>query len=264
MPAWLIDRERRRGTRVSPALLRDVWWGQYCLFLCIRIHDDLLDRQVGSPPFIFVADSLLIEAERAFARHARSRAFWNFFRGCVDQSCRAIVTADLLQRSGARVTPGGAARVNAEVSAILKVGSAAVCAACGRMRDLDRLSRFADELAAASQWIDDLLDIDEDLRAGKLNFAASRLRLARRPGDRIARRRLARTLLVDGGIEVIADDVDAHLQRAQAIAESLRIAPAIAYVRRYRTGLGRFRDALHRVRVESLFAPLLHGRGAVR
>src|SRR5207244_2505089 len=66
LPVWLLKHPRfaapRRG---GHAFLEDILWGQYCLFLFVRIHDDLFDRQAQSPALLFMADGLLVESRRS-------------------------------------------------------------------------------------------------------------------------------------------------------------------------------------------------------
>ena len=68
-PGWFLSPQK--GSR-HRRLLSDLAFGQYCLFLAIRIHDDLLDDQARDRWLILAGDDLLIEPEEQFARQVDS------------------------------------------------------------------------------------------------------------------------------------------------------------------------------------------------
>jgi len=257
LPRWLLGHPRyaARGPRRDPGFLIDVLWGQYCLFLFVRFHDDVFDDQSRSRSLLFVGDLLLMESERTFAKHLSDAAFWKLFRESVETSIQGILRVDALQRS-----PGAmnleSARVYADVDAIFKVGAAAVCIKRRWTKDLLALFAFADELAIASQIIDDLQDIEEDLRGRRFNFAASRLGIDRDLQDVGASTRLAQTVLIDDGIGLLADDVEHHLDRAATVIAPVELTRATAYVDKLRRELDAFRQSLHRTRVEHVLGSL--------
>jgi hypothetical protein len=83
--------------------------------------------------------------------------------------------------------------LHARVSAILKVGAAAVSRLHGRHQDMGWVSRFQDQLAILSQIGDDLQDLASDLKDGRFTWVANTL-LAAKPSESIGPRERARRL----------------------------------------------------------------------
>jgi hypothetical protein len=256
LPVWLAAQATRRRRAAARAWLPDVLWAQYRLFLFVRIHDDLVDEQGAREPLlVFVADRLLLDAETDLARHLARGAWWFRCRRLIADSLDAIAQVDGLERRG-----GGAERawldLYARVSAVLKVGAAAACALSGQQARWPLVARFADQIAVANQILDDLVDIDEDLARGRVNFAAAvvagppalgrasrgplRAQLARRgvPIDRVAR---------------LVSEARGRLARARRAAAALRLDEAVKYVDELDAGVHRLDARLHRVRVAQLF-----------
>ena len=253
LPRWLLDdrrfaaaAHRRRGW------LDDILWAQYCLFLFVRIHDDLFDGQTQKRSLLFVADELLVESESTLARHISAGPFWQLFRESVATTLQGILKVDACQQR-----PGAMSRrslaLYADVSAIFKVGTAAVTVGSGRMREFRHLGRFSDEMAIAEQILDDLFDVEEDLARERYNFAANRL-LGGDPA-RVAGRadRLAREVLFGDGVSALLQTVHQHLDRAGAAIAPLRLAPAARYVDAFRRGVDELRKQVHAARVAHIF-----------
>jgi len=257
LPGWLLRSPRFAGrAELNPGFLRDVLWGQYCLFLVIRIHDDLLDGQARSPALLFVADGLLVESERSFAKHLQRASFWHLFRDLLDTTLRAILEVDALQRC-----PGG---IRAEtvgkygdVASIFKVGSAAVCAKCRRMDDFQRVSRFADHLAVANQVVDDLRDVQEDLDRGRYNFAATHFGIRQDASPAEQTRAIGHAVLLDDGMGSLINLVKDHYDAALVEIQSIGLDPAQVFVKRAQRALAEFARDTHRSRVRYLLAPAI-------
>ena len=126
LPRWLAADRRFVAIPPRRAWLNDIVWAQYCLFLFVRIHDDLFDRQAHSSSLVFVADQLLLEAETTFAKHRPDAAFWRLFRANLTTTLAGILKVDALQRRP-RAMKTSALVLHASVSAIFKVGAAAIC-----------------------------------------------------------------------------------------------------------------------------------------
>ena len=229
-------------------------WGQYCLFLFVRIHDDVFDGHATQASLVFAADALLVESERAFARHFDAGSFWSLFRGYLDTSLRAIVEVDARQRG-----PNGMRRADlalyARVSAIFKTGAAAVCVRCRRLADLPSVERFIDGVAVATQILDDLVDTTDDLRRGRLNVAAAAL-FRHRAGSGAGRaqlvRQVARRARVEAALDRLFAEAATHLQRARAAADALGLVEASHYAESFERSLVKLDDRLHRSRVKDL------------
>jgi hypothetical protein len=259
LPRWLAADRRFVVARRSRGWLNDILWAQYCLFLFVRIHDDLFDGQAQSPSLVFVADQLLLESETALARHHDDAAFWRLFRASVSTTLAAILKVDALQRRPRAMT-SRALVLHGNVSAIFKIGAAAICVDARRMREFRQISRCADELAIAEQILDDLFDIEEDVARGRYTFVANALL-----GDSTAtdqwRARLAQQMLFGDGIGALLDRAATHVDRARAAIDRLRLAPAALYLENVRRRVDELRPVIHRARVEHVFRTLTDARG---
>jgi hypothetical protein len=256
LPRWLLADRRFVADGRRREFLNDILWGQYCLFLFVRIHDDLFDGQARSMSLLFVADRLLVESETAFARHVPEAAFWRLFRDSLTKTTQAILEVDHLQRQ-----PGAMhARLlglHAKVSAIFKVGAAAICVRSNRMREFRSVSRCADDIAIAEQILDDLLDVEEDLARGRYSFAFNDLL-----GEDAARvdgraERLARRVLLSDGVGALMERARIHLVRAEAAIAPVRLPPVVAYVDTFRRHIDELRQQFHEVRAARVLKDLL-------
>ncbi|HVR71730.1 MAG TPA: hypothetical protein VMT87_12885 [Vicinamibacteria bacterium] len=255
---------RRSGIRVRGNLLRDVLWGQFCLFLFVRIQDDLFDGQASDRRLLYAADQFLIEAERAFERQfARSCRFWSVFHGALESTTRAILRIDRLQcQPEGRC--GDLAAGYAEIAAIFKVGTAAICLKLRQPADLASLAQFADEVAIGGQIIDDLEDVHEDLGRNRYNYVAKRLLGGRSTTPEEAARHITREIVLGDGASRILGDVQRHLERAAMVLESVDCPPARSQVDQAFRDLVRLKRALHRRSVQRVFHPLLSGQRLLR
>lgn len=253
LPEWLSARLAPAPFAGERHFLADVQWGQYALFLFIRIHDDLVDRQVRSPWLVYVADRYLVESETAFGRHVNA-SFWPVFRELVRETLDGIAEANDLQRR-TQPPPERLLEAYTRVSSIFKAASAAVLMRHRRTRLFPRVFRFQDQLAAASQIIDDLADLDEDLADRRRNYVAARLA---GPGRRAPSGRRAfaglidRRILVDNALAPVLREADRRLAEAGRAIAPLRLDPAERYVARLRHGLDTLGRALHAARVRQL------------
>jgi len=238
LPSWLLAKFRKRPAREDLRFLVDVLFAQYALFLYIRIHDDLLDRHVESPWLVYVADRYLVESETAFARHLGDRRFWTLFRACVAETLDGIAETHALQR---RRRPDVTAMLEsyARVAAIFKLGAAAVLIRHRRISLYPRVAAFKDELAIASQVIDDLDDVDEDLADGRRNSVAAMLDRSR-----------------SGGVVTAVDELERRLRSAALAIQPLRLREADRYVARQLEGIARVRRAAHLDQVRRVFGRL--------
>jgi hypothetical protein len=241
LPSMLAQRLRREGAsgKLPRGFLRDVRWGQYCLYLCFRFQDDLFDRESESPVGIFAADVCLAEAGRVFSLHlAGDPWFWKAYHEGLRITAGSIVEVDRLQQKpgvGLEQLLEGYARV----AEVLKVGTAAICSMMGRKDLYPSLSRFADEMAKAGQIVDDLRDLAEDLERGRHNCVAAILRSRSKQG----RAKAAGTNpLLDGLLFLSARETALqmareHIERAARAVGGLSLPGMKAYIARYLSAL---------------------------
>ena len=53
MPGW-IAKEKKTNVLNDQKFLEDILWAQYCIFLSVRILDDIYDKQAKDSNLIFV------------------------------------------------------------------------------------------------------------------------------------------------------------------------------------------------------------------
>jgi hypothetical protein len=173
-PIWLDDAWVQEGAEPLPTrVLADVLWAQYALFLSIRIHDDLLDRERDDLRLLFVADRFLVESFEMLQRlDGLGSAFWNQYRQWLRESIEGILEVKRLEQEAGRFTEDDL-RLHARVSAIFKVGSAAICHLHGRRKEIHWISQLMDGLAVFSQIGDDLQDLTPDVQSGRFTWPAN-------------------------------------------------------------------------------------------
>ena len=173
VPAWLLLRgdSASENRRRHESFLKDILWGQYCLFRSVRITDDLLDGHVRGRHLHRAADLLLKESRRAFALHFGPRSpFWRFFESSLARTVNGIRTAAHL-RLRDNTDLAQLFDVYPRVCAIFSVGARAVCLRMHERHLIPALERFCSAMARAGHLLDDLLDLKEDGAAGKFNAA---------------------------------------------------------------------------------------------
>jgi hypothetical protein len=239
------------ASRSARAFLLDILWAQYCLYLAVRIKDDLLDGQVKDTRLSFAADEFARAAGETLLRHFMDNGeFWNYHRRCVRTTLRGIHRVRILQKNRTAGTRG-MTHGYAETSSIFKVGIAAVCIATGHQRLLRRLGRAVDRIAIGSQILDDVRDILEDLNQGRLNYAArSILRRVRfSPDVKSIRLALLRRLIQPGPLEDVIAEASRHMEVGYSLLK--RSLPSV--IPACKQGTAALRHDLHRRRVELLF-----------
>jgi hypothetical protein len=252
LPGWLAAHFRSR----DPRTLRDIIWAQYCLFAFVRMQDDVLDRQTSSPRLLFVAHEFLVEAERTFAGHVRDQDFWRFYRESLLATSRGILAAHALQRQpGDRVE--ALIRSYVAIGAVFKVGAAAVCLPRDARAEMRAVGEFADQIAAADQLLDDLEDLREDLRDGRLNAAGRLLVGGGSPSDPRIGPAITRALAAEDRLPAVLARVHQHLSLARRAVEPLGLVAALRYVGRLERMVDAAERGRHRMLVRAVFGPLL-------
>jgi hypothetical protein len=241
LPSMLAQRLRSEGASggLPRGFLRDVRWGQYCLYLCFRFQDDLFDDESDSRVAIFAADICLAEAGRVFTLHFPGDPwFWKVYHEGLRITAGSIVEVDRLQQKpGVRLE--ALLEGYARVAEVLKVGTAAVCSMMGRKDLYPLLSRFGDEMAKAGQIVDDLRDLEEDLERGRNNCVAAIVRSRSKRGRAMAGRAspLLDGLLFLSARETALQMAREHIEQAARAVEGLSLPGMKAYIARYLSAL---------------------------
>lgn len=258
LPGWLAAAYNRRAPaseKITERTLNDVLWGQYCVFLSVRIKDDLFDRQASSTMLLFAADQFMADSCNILFRHiGQSDRFRKTFTELLKATLQSIMEVDAMQRR-ARVSLKAMRIGHARVSSIFKIGSAGLCCLADRWRDFSRVAAACDELAVAGQIIDDFQDIDEDLRDGRINYAARFLlgtANSARAGSADTRRRLAERLLFSNRTGRLIARIGDHIRTAHDALAPLGLKETDTYCTEYQRSLKRVADAISRERLRQI------------
>ena len=262
LPAWLLQCYKPKPSTIDKSFLADVLWGQFCLYLSVRIKDDLLDRDTRSRSLFLAADLLQLEALRIFSNHIpRRSAFWALYFDSIRITTQAMIRADNLQKTW-RGNPGALLKLYAG-SAILKIASAAVCFHFRKGRDFPHASLVFDELAVAGQLLDDLEDLDADWRRKRYNSVV-RIMLGQGKlafdGRASSMRRVKRELVM-GGFDRVLQMVLDRIDRAEKAFRAIRSRAQLPELADAKRRIEHLRDLLHRENVRLFFS---RGQGTGR
>lgn len=257
IPIWLDQAwaRRRSASRIGAALAR-ILWGEYALFLSIRIQDDLFDEHRDDRRLLFVADRFLLESLESFQRFAElDDAFWAFYRSCVRDTVDGILEVGRLETEAGRFTRGHLG-LHSRVGAIFKVGAAAVSRLRGHDRDMAWLSRLQDQLAIVSQIRDDLQDVAPDLKGGRFTWVGNTL-LQARAGESIApdqrARRLAAGFMIPERAAVIVEEMRRTVRAAAAAVPESAPRPIHDLVHKLTATPDEVERHMHEARVRWVF-----------
>ena len=261
LPVWLHESWCRAP--VSEELdsrILNLLWGQYALFLYIRIQDDLLDRHTGDLQLQFVADRFLVESleslEQARVAGAKSRAF---YRTCLRNTVDGILEVRKLEEApgefGEHHLP-----LHARVSGIFKVAAAGVCAIHRRTSDLAWLIQLQDHLAVFSQICDDVQDSQDDLSVGRYTFAGNTL-IGARAGESLtsteALQRLAEGMFDPDRSDRIATALERTAAQARAVVPDDAPEALHRLVDSHQQHAEALRQRAHEARVRWFFGDIL-------
>ncbi len=259
LPGYLLDLYSAEHQAVESGFLEDIIWAQYCLFFKVRIADDLYDGDTEVKNLIYVCDMFQLEAERLFSLHlSHSSAFWKSYRSALKRTIEAIVQVEEQQKSleSDKVEMLSAA---GDVAAILNIGSAAVCAYCNHQDDFNLIQDYANYIAIASQILDDMEDLTEDLTCGRYNYVARFLLEYRdstiaEADDAIQK---CRSILEStDALNNLFCEIDLYFVQAQRAVETLDLEEARDLAERYRVSVENTKQSFHLNRVRSIFGDL--------
>ena len=254
LPFWLAEKYHGRHYRraLGRRVLDDILWGQYCLFLFIRLQDDLFDRHTDRASLLYPSDLFLLEAERTFSRHfPKGSQFWKIYRDCIEKTLFAIVIGDNMERRPVR-NRGRLLEALGGTSTICNVGPAALCGMAGRFRDFKRVTTFSTEMMKAGAIVDDIEDMEEDLRRGRFNYAASFFLRGFRMGEAWktkALRRVRRESVHGRGPSPLFLQIHRHLDAAEAAMRPFAVPAALEYLRSFRRSVVAMELSFQRKRI---------------
>lgn len=254
VPRWIA---RRCSARMGRRFLDDVLFGQSCAFLAVKIHDDLFDGHVADRSLLFAADHLLLASREAFEPHFPGDGeFWNSFNGSFRRTLNAVIAVDECQLHGHPGHAAAAALVRQGYS-VCNIGSYAVCRRAGKQRLFAAVARCTGEIAVVGQFLDDLEDMNDDYRRGRVNYAAWVLLGSSRRGRRRGVNRKFPRLLLDGTGDRWFAMLRAHVRRAEVLAAQTGISELSGHVREYGQAVATAERLLHRSSVDLVFSGLL-------
>ncbi|MBI4547494.1 MAG: hypothetical protein HY707_05930 [Ignavibacteriae bacterium] len=261
LPIWVRESysKSKKELKKNRQFLTDVLWGQYCLFLFIRMQDDVLDGHVKSSSILFVADQFLFEAQRIFSNYFNySSRFWQFYQQSLQGTTRAIFHVNRLEQSP-KSNPEDLLKAYANVNAVFYIGSVAACIYFGKVRHFSYIKKFCDEIAIASQILDDFQDIEQDMKRKRFNYVANvllRAKVKKKINYAEALKLISRNLLYTPlGSELFAD-VRRRFRRAGTILSTLGIKEVEKVFKHYDKVLEQMEISFHRRRVRSLFGKI--------
>jgi len=251
LPVWLAEKYNLEKRRIiSKSALEDLLWAQFCVFLSLRIKDDLYDGQGITSRLFFAADQFLAESNEIFFRYQPdTKPFWSIYNGSIRKSVLAFWEVDEMQkRRGVsfREMRWGYARV----ASIFKIGAAAICYIAGHPQDFRTVEKAADRLAMAGQILDDFEDMNEDLEQGRLNYAARYIMgsLKVNVDKEMKTLILADRVLHSNRINRLFGEIICYVQEARNALGPLKMDKAEKYFDEYIYRLETSRDALEKDR----------------
>jgi len=259
---WAVE----RSEPLPGDVLAEILWGQYALFLCIRLQDDLLDGARDDLHLILLADHFLMESLHAFQRFPDlDHKFWAFYRQSVRDTVNGYLEVERLEQEPGRFKRAHLG-LHAQVSAILKLGAAAVGRLHARDQDLAWISRFQDQLAVFNQIGDDLEDLVPDLGDGRFTWVANTILAAKAgeslsPDERI--RRLGEGFMLPERGEAIVEELRCTAQAAASEVPDSAPQAIHDLVQGLYANVDELDESMHEARVRRVFGEAL-GQGVGR
>ncbi len=233
----------------------DMLWATTCLAHAIRIEDDLLDGDAIIDVAIFAPALLYVEADHLFSRYfAHQSKFWNSYHRLIRSTIEGIALASEAQRSP-KNSPRRLAHLYIRECDLFIIPLTALCHLLRSLSPLPRLVKAAQHLAVVGQAVDDLVDIEPDLQAGRENLAALFLLGNRRtPGAAhdALRQRIAQTLLFSNRLRKFFAFLHRHIICAEEAIAALHLSGADRYIISYRSSLLAWEEALQGERSASV------------
>jgi hypothetical protein len=254
--SWL-SKENKIKILKNKKFLEDILWTQFCIFLSIRILDDIFDNQAKSSNLLFIPPLLQLEADIQLAKYfPNDSPFWKKKNDFQQKTLKGIIHTDKLQRKR-KVKIKNLLQVYTDVAAIFKIGITAICEKQKDYKKLKLFYRFADELAIISQLFDDFYDILEDLKLGKINSAV-RIILNAEPIGSIddITDSVAHALQYKDGFNNLAIEIRKHTKTARRAAEKIQIEDTLLHIESFENTLKTLEAKQHKKRVAYMFSKI--------
>jgi hypothetical protein len=216
----------------------------------------LYDEQGITSKLFFAADLFLTEAFATFHKHlGQSPKFWDTCADSIQESILAFWEVDAMQKRQ-QVSFKEMRSGHARIASIFKIASAAVCYLAGRRHDYSIVETALDELAIAGQILDDFQDMDEDIKQGRLNYAArfilgSSAKTGAKSGD--ASSLVAERILYSDRVARLFEEIAEHVESSYSTVARLKIPEAAKYYSNYKQSIKKTADALDRERMRHIF-----------
>ncbi|PKL83292.1 MAG: hypothetical protein CVV24_05810 [Ignavibacteriae bacterium HGW-Ignavibacteriae-3] len=234
LPHWILKSfhpESKLSTD-QKNFLKDIIWAQYCVFLAIRVHDDLYDCQSECKSLIYAGDQLMIDSEKIFTKYfPGSQVFWQNYHSLIETSIHSIVLVDGLQKSS-KTSLAKLLKSYAGVCSIFKIGTLAVCCHVNKMGMYKNMVHVIDGLCVAGQMIDDMEDLIEDYEGGRFNSALLMI-LKLKKGEKFLYTKFGKgdlNKLLNNSVPRIAEKIRIYLEEAERKAKQNSIPELVEYI----------------------------------
>lgn len=156
-------------------ILQDSLWAQYCIFMHIRIKDDVIDLDTDDKDLILISDLFRIECEETLAKYFdHNNNLWSTYYQLLKETTTAMYKKENIEKQKIPSTIE-ILKQNGLESSILNIGTAAICFMYGKTKEFLTIKQCVSYLVISSQIINDLNDFKKDLKRGNKNYVAARL-----------------------------------------------------------------------------------------
>ncbi|MCB0743777.1 MAG: hypothetical protein KDC67_07735, partial [Ignavibacteriae bacterium] len=205
---------------------------------------------------ILISDQFLFEAEETLHKYfEKDNSFWKIFYQLLKETTQAMYEKanleKLFQQSSDDII-----HFSGREASVLNIGTAAVCSKYNKLKEFQLLKKMTYHLVISRQIIDDLFDIEEDLKIGKYNYAASVLfnkNLSEISNSTDAGKVLSKSTINSEGINVLFDDINKSIEIAELLAKLLELPLIITLIANYRSYIIAIKKDFQAKRIEYFF-----------
>lgn len=259
LPCWLHYKWKADNSLNAYYSLEDLLWAQFCVYLSIKIGDDELDGQTNITSSGSLSKLLLTEAECTLSNYFASNAnFWKYFYDYLNKTNSAINRINELQHNWSCETD----QLNKEyyfLSSVLKIGTLAIFTINNKQNEFEHADNYLDEMSTGGQILDDLLDYEEDLLSGKLNYAARILlydfQLNLSKEELIEK--IIESFIRTNKYKIVLDLVRSHYNKAHEAAKIFQLVKEDKYHSVELMRLKKYENKIHHDRVRSVLGNMM-------